>query len=260
MDGAVASRLKSAARLGFRFVDIRPGLLESIDRFQLNDTFGLQVSCIGLAAGLPCKRTLGSKNLLDRQKLLGLAREGLDHLVSYNGKDAYIVPLYDSDPETMAHYMDSLVRLADMGREREIRIHVEHYPGRALPSAASVLDLIDHIRHPNLYLLVDFGHLLISGEDPAMIIKRAGERLGYVHVNDNDGKTDSHLGLLEGSMTRASLENGLTALDQAGYQGNIAIELGPGLPDTDGSLQHSKQVIEGMLTPGKPEAIEDTKS
>ena len=41
----------------------------------------------------------------------------------------------------------------------------------------------------------------MSGEDPEAVIANAGDRLGYVHLDDNDGLSDLHWSLLEGVMT-----------------------------------------------------------
>ena len=49
-----------------------------------------------------------------------------------------------------------------------------------MPTALGTLDFLNTIDHPNLYLLLDVGHLQISNEDPVDVIERAGDHLGYV--------------------------------------------------------------------------------
>jgi sugar phosphate isomerase/epimerase len=65
-------------------------------------------------------------------------------------------------------------------------------------------------------MLLDVGHCLISGEDAAAVIQRAGERLGYVHLDDNDGVGDLHWPLFHGRLTREQLANAMTALRTIG--------------------------------------------
>ena len=81
-------------------------------------------------------------------------------------------------------------------------IGVEHFPGKALPTAAGTLEYLSRLNHPNLYLLLDTGHLQMSKEDPAAVIAAAGDRLGYVHLDDNDGEADLHWPLLDGRADR----------------------------------------------------------
>src|SRR5437762_1171210 len=80
--------------------------------------------------------------------------------------------------------------------QRMVQLCVEHIPGRALPDVTAVLNWLDRVGHANLALLLDLGHCLISNEDPAGAVRQAGARLGYVHVDDNDGKGDLHWPLL----------------------------------------------------------------
>ena len=52
-------------------------------------------------------------------------------------------------------------------------------------------------------MLLDIGHNQIAGESVAESIEAAGDRLQYVHVNDNDAQSDLHVGLLEGVQRRS---------------------------------------------------------
>ena len=89
---------------------------------------------------------------------------------------------------------------------------------RRCPTAGETLAYIGALGHANLYLLYDSGHILLSGEDPATVILNAGDRLGYVHFDDNDGSGDLHWSLLEGVMTEESLYDTVCgALQEIGY-------------------------------------------
>src|SRR5437764_383609 len=69
------------------------------------------------------------------------------------------------------------------------------------------------------------GHCLISGEDAGAVVRRAGGRLGYVHLDDNDGAGDLHWPLLTGRLTRRDLEGLAAALREVNYCGGVALEL-----------------------------------
>ncbi|MCB8958748.1 MAG: TIM barrel protein [Ardenticatenales bacterium] len=141
------------------------------------------------------------------------------------------MPTFDADPAALARYGASLQQLATAAAAHGIKVCIEHFPGRALPTAAATLAFIKGLGHDNLYLLLDLGHLQMSGEDPAAVIQAAGNRLGYVHLDDNDGVGDLHWALLDGVMTEASLGAALAALREVGYGGPLSLELSPRLPD-----------------------------
>jgi sugar phosphate isomerase/epimerase len=87
---------------------------------------------------------------------------------------------------------------------------------------------------------------LISSEDCAEVVARAGARLGYVHFDDNDGVGDLHWPLLTGRLTRATLLGFLRALRKHHYRSNAALELSPQNPDPIQALRQSKQDIEEL--------------
>ncbi|MEC7228144.1 MAG: sugar phosphate isomerase/epimerase, partial [Candidatus Latescibacterota bacterium] len=99
----------------------------------------------------------------------------------------------------------------------------------------------------NLYLLMDSGHLQISREDPASVIAQAGDRLGYVHLDDNDGKDDLHWALCDGVLTRTDLRELLVALTQSPYMGPVSLELHPELKNPFESLRKSLHLVREIL-------------
>jgi sugar phosphate isomerase/epimerase len=103
--------------------------------------------------------------------------------------------------------------------------------------------------HPNLTLLLDVGHCLISGEDPAVAVQQAGDALGYVHFDDNDGVHDCHWPLLNGQLTAGMLKAVGAALHATGYDGALALELHPDNPDGTNGLERSRAVLEELIRP-----------
>lgn len=112
-----------------------------------------------------------------------------------------------------------------------------------MPTAAGTLAFLAQIGHPNLYLLFDLGHTLISKEDPAETIRAAGSRLGYIHLDDNDGVGDLHWSLLEGVLTEEILGQTFEALTAVNYEGAVSLELSPTLDDPLEALRQSKAVV-----------------
>jgi len=107
----------------------------------------------------------------------------------------------------------------------------------------STLVYLRGINHPNLYLLFDIGHAQITKEEPVAALHAAGDRLGYVHLDDNDGQRDLHWALLDGVLTRPVLRDTLAALDELHYTGGVSLELSSQLPDPHAAIQRSWQIL-----------------
>ncbi len=84
---------------------------------------------------------------------------------------------------------------------------------------------------------LDFGHLNTLGGDPASYIGALGERLIHVHLHDNHGQVDEHLGLGKGTLPWRDV---LKALAEHGYRGAVILEM----PDPE-DLKRSAELIEG---------------
>ncbi|MCB1123128.1 MAG: sugar phosphate isomerase/epimerase, partial [Verrucomicrobiae bacterium] len=145
---------------------------------------------------------------------------------------------------TSFRYADHYASLAEYGQDRGIKIGIEHFPGTAFPSVKKTLDFIREVDHPNLYLLFDIGHAQISEEDPVEAIELAGDRLVYVHLDDNDGKDDLHLPLTEGVQSEESLKRFFLGLRNCGYSGHVSLEMHPKLPNPFNAIKQSKAVVE----------------
>jgi sugar phosphate isomerase/epimerase len=154
----------------------------------------------------------------------------------------------DGSAPGLARFAEACHLLADFAAERRVRLCLEHIPGRALSSAAATLAWLEEVHHDNLYLLLDVGHCLITAEEPADVVRCAGPRLGYVHLDDNDGVSDLHWPLLTGRLTASTLEQVLGALRDMKYSGALTLELAAGNPEPIEGLRRSKQVLDQMLT------------
>src|SRR5262249_17467928 len=145
--------------------------------------------------------------------------------------------------EGLARFAEACGALADFAAGRMVKLCVEHIPGRALSTAKATLDWLEQLGHPNLFLLLDVGHWLITEEKAAEVIHQAGSRLGYIHFDDNDGVGDLHWPLLTGKLTEASLRATLKELSSIGYRDALALELDPGNADPIAALREGKEVL-----------------
>lgn len=64
-----------------------------------------------------------------------------------------------------------------------------------------ISDVVASINRPNVDVCLDIGHAHSNSKTPVLKwIERFGKQIGYLHLHDNDGEKDEHLGLGEGSM------------------------------------------------------------
>ena len=243
LDGAETDILRQVRDLDFDHIDIQPGHLRSLESRLLAQELGLRVSCVGATFGLPAGASLDSADSSARDAAISHCKNAIDHAASVSAQVAYVIPCKDDSAFALRRYGHALTQLADFAARHGIKLAVEHFPGMALPTASETLAFINALEHPNIYLLYDSGHILLSGEDPAAVIKNAGNRLGYVHFDDNDGMGDLHWSLLDGVMEEETLDDTLRALRSIGYDGAISLELSPQLPNPARALQESRDIL-----------------
>ena len=241
------SRLKIA---GFDLVDLRPDCWDGIpDRAGLAG-LGVRVACAGItpitmAPGL----SLDTLATPDAGRALPYFTGALQRAALLGAKWAYMVTPQQRVGEA-AEYVRSMARLADEAARSGLKLCVEPHPGRALSNYTEVMRLLDAARSPNLYALLDLGHMPLAGEDIAATVRMLGDRIGYVHIDDNDGKSDRHFGLLEGILRHADLYRFLDALAATPYREPLAIELNRSLPNPVSSLVASRDFLTGWAERG----------
>ncbi len=204
---------------------------------------GLHIACVGLG---PMTMAPGiSVDLLatpDSGRVLPYLAGALEHGSRLGARSAYVTTPR-ARPVDTAPYGRAMARLAGIAAQLGIKLCVEPSPGRALGTAAEALRFIETVGHDNLYTLLDIGHCLLTGEDPALAVRDAGDRIGYVHIDDNDGQADCHWPLFQGVLKPSVLESMLNALLAVGYDGPVAIELAKGLAGPLAGLVAARDVL-----------------
>lgn len=243
LNGLEIEMLRQVRALGFNWIDIQPMHLGTLESRLLAQELDLRVSCLGAAFGMPAGASLDHEHPAKRQAAVDYAAQGIAIAAQLKAGTVYVVPGKGRSENALARFSDSLVVLADLAAEHAIKLALEHFPGTALPTASETLEFIRRTGHQNLYLLLDTGHLQMSGEEPASAILNAADRLGYVHFDDNDGISDLHWALLDGVMTEEALAATLQTLADIDYQGALSLELSPGLPNPSRALADSRDLL-----------------
>lgn len=84
------------------------------------------------------------------------------------------------------------------GKSTEIQIHLENVMDES-PELLS--ELVRQVARPNLNIALDIGHVHAYSKKPLLEwIEVLRNQIGYVHLHDNHGLEDEHLGLGEGNL------------------------------------------------------------
>ncbi|AWT58929.1 MAG: D-psicose 3-epimerase [Candidatus Moanabacter tarae] len=239
--------LEQVSFAGFKSIDVCPGFLDTYEQIVRSQALELDVSCFGASFGLPDGISLDHEETFLRSQAVSYLEQGIQTSGELGANTVYVVPDKSEDRRNLSRYAHSLTLAADQAAAFGVKLCVEHFPGSALSTALGTIQYLRNIDHPNLFLLLDLGHLQISDENPAAIIDAAGSLLGYVHLDDNDGKDDLHLPLCDGILNLETLETTFQALYDNEYVGNVSLELSPNLDDPLDGLIRSRRVVEEFL-------------
>lgn len=122
----------------------------------------------------------------------------------------------------IARNIASLTAVMESGKRRGVGVMIENLPGD-FNNAAQLGELLDPL--PELGLHLDIGHanLMVAFNTTEEILNAYGPRLRHVHLHDNKGgHADLHLPLGTGTVP---LERSIQALQRAGYDGTITLEV-----------------------------------
>lgn len=239
--------IRKLQALGFTHVDL-VGLAERPqNHLEALAESGLVVSCGAIGRELPHGCTLDALAVPSRRGALEVMRRQVADIAQLGGTRAYVVPGKDAGAPAVERFCEACVLLADYAAGRMVRLCIEHSPGTALPTAVATLALLNRIGHPNLGLLLDVGHCLISHEDLVAVITQARDRLFYIHLDDNDGVADLHWPLLAGRLTEDMLRAMLACLLEQAYGGGLALELRAENPEPEEALRQGRQLLERLF-------------
>ncbi len=219
----ICEALREIKETAFHHVDVEAGFFDVPEATECLKSLGLRISCVALDHKLPPGCSLDAKDPGAMRRATAFITKTIEMAQAFGAQAAYVAPC--PERRHLKAFASAMSELAAQAGNRGIRFCVEHVPGRALPSAKEALAFVEGVGHPNMHLLLDVGHTILSKEKPWEIVALAGKRIGYVHLDDNDGHSDKHWPLLEGRLTSDGLAKTLEALSQAGYDGTLGLEL-----------------------------------
>jgi len=246
LGGPEADALTAIAQAGLRHIDHRPFDFRSAESRRLISDLELTPTCMATGFGMPEGAALDAADAGARKAAIEHTRHALEYAHETGIQWAYVLPGESGDAESLRRYGESVTGLAGVAAGYGSKLCIEHFPGKALPTVRDTVDYIERLGHDNLYLLFDIGHAQISKEDPAEAVALAGDRLGYFHLDDNDGVSDLHWALCDGVLTRDVLKQTLATLGHIGYDGPVSLEMNPGLPDPLAAIKNGFRLVRAL--------------
>ncbi len=117
-----------------------------------------------------------------------------------------------------------------------------------VPSTAAALLLARDVGRPNFGLTLDFGHLLMAGENPAQSAALAARegRLFGLHLNDAHVKLGAEDGLAFGAVNPIAALELVRWLQRVSYDGHVYFDIFPRKEDPVREAQYNIRRFRGL--------------
>lgn len=142
--------------------------------------------------------------------------------------------------------VSSTRRCATIARNAGLRLCMEPRVGEIISNTDAMLRLMDAVGDDNFFAVLDTGHQHAQKEILPLSVEKLGGRIAYLHVSDNDGQTNIHRELGQGTVDWQGV---FTALKKHAFDGYVGVDIGRvegGLDDLDGAYCRSKAFLETL--------------
>ncbi len=174
--------------------------------------------------------SLSSPSAVTRAESVSYMRDTIDNAVALGCGSVLVVPTHSLHGQATgdAHcwFVEGLAEVSNYAEGQGIRLGIEIlYPALSdyMHTTDQALEVIREIRSPCQGIVLDSGHLNLSGEDVERAIRNSGECLLQVHVNDNDGRRQQNNIPGDGCFVYPGL---IRLLKEVCYNGFLTVEIG----------------------------------
>lgn len=249
--GGIEGAFALAAELGYDGVELhlrRPGDIDAAAARNLCAQYGLGVPTLGTGMAA------GEEGLTFSDPDPDICHKAVERIREHIVLAAYLRSAVtiglirgrlgsDSEqhPARLAAVLSCLDECCRSAQARGVKIFLEplnRYEADYLNTIEQTLDTIEEIGASNLYLLADTFHMNIEEVDMAAALRRAGPRLGHVHLVDSNRQAPGY-----GHLDMRSI---LEALSDIHYQGYLSFEVLP-LPEPRHVAGHAVRFTRNLL-------------
>jgi len=165
-----------------------------------------------------------------RQDSVAYVKDCIDNASILGAKHVLIVPTHTlvGQPleDARALFIQSLAQVCEYAEGHKMALGMEVvYPNSSdyLGYTQEAIRMIQAVQSPCLGVVIDTGHLNLSGEDFVMALDQLGDLTLQVHISDNDARIQQNAIPGEGNFDFSRF---LSALQNRGYAGFLTLELG----------------------------------
>jgi len=156
---------------------------------------------------------------------------GADEVVVWSAYDGYDYPFqvdYDEKwNQLISAFRECCDEYPDIKWSLEFKPTDENTRFFTVPSTGAALLLVQKIDRPNMGLTLDFGHLLMAGENPGQSISMVGNKLFGIQLNDGYSRLAAEDGLMFGSVHPTMALEVMYQLWKINFQGHIYFDTFP---------------------------------
>jgi sugar phosphate isomerase/epimerase len=145
--------------------------------------------------------------------------------------------------EEWERYLGALASIADMARERGVRLAVEGHAHVLVSGTDAMLRMLDRLAGKGVVINLDTAWHIIQREFLPMSVMKLKGHIAHVHLRDSDGLINHMAPVGEGIIDWMGF---CRALKAAGYSGVLSFEYA-GFEDFLGVARKSKEYIESIL-------------
>ncbi len=174
--------------------------------------------------------SLSSPSEIIRRDSIDYMKDTIDTACILSADKVLVIPAHSlhgqAALDARAWFIDSLAVVCRYAEANGIKLGIEVvYPSLSdyMSSTDDAVRAIQEIGSPNLGIVLDTGHLNLSGENIEQAFQKAGELLIQIHVSDNDGRHQQNNIPGEGCFNFPRLSR---LLHQINYSGPLTVEIG----------------------------------
>lgn len=235
---SLSDAIQRLARFGYAGIEIwggRPHLYRDDLDDQLDALTRLLAQnhltvCNFIPAQFRYPSILCSLNEVVRRESVAYIQRAMDNAVRVGAPSVSVCPGMTLHGESIeqgwAQLRVSLMEILDYAEKKNLRVLIEPahvWETTLIRTVDDALRMIAEIQSPRLGVLLDTGHAHINGEDLGDAVRRLKDVPLHIHIDDNDGASDSHHIPGAGKINYAPF---VRALNEIGYAGFVSAELG----------------------------------
>ena len=253
--------INDLARLGYDGIEIwggRPHMYRNDLDDQVDDiVFLLKKNRIQVCNFIPAQfrypSILCSENDTVRKSSVDYIKSAMDNAVKVDSPSVSLCPgmvLFDQDRENGRKQLyKSLKEVEEYNQDKKLFLLIEpahRFETNLILTVDDCLHMIDQLKSDRFGVLIDTGHLHVNEEDFSEAVMKCKGLPFHIHLDDNNGDSDSHLMPGSGSMDFDFFSKKLIEID---YQGFFSVELGTSyIMDPTKACKETKSILDRMFT------------